>query len=82
MLRQIRELRSDGSSWEQIARRPNGQASRLGVTESGAYRARVALCEKGTEQVRLMRRNGPLIPAAARPRSSDGASAGNYARRP
>ena len=63
VLRQIRELRSDGLKLGQIARRLNEAG--IAARRNGIWRVQSLsrfLRRKGTEQVRLMRRNGPLIP--------------------
>ena len=63
VLRQIRALRSDGLKLGQIARRLNEAG--IAARRNGIWRVQSLsrfLRRKGTEQVRLMRKNGPLIP--------------------
>ena len=63
VLRQIRELRSDGLKLHQIARRLNDAG--IPARRNGIWRMQsvsILLRRKSTEQVRPRRKNGPLIP--------------------
>jgi DNA invertase Pin-like site-specific DNA recombinase len=63
VLRQIRELRSDGLKLHQIARRLNDSGIR--ARRNGIWRVQSLsrlLRRKGTEQIRPTRTHGPLIP--------------------